>query len=374
MKKLFGFPSSRTELTWPLLQSLIITIWVILRNGLRISGPGELGLESLQLFPRARYYVSESFGPLIIGKIFQLNTWQRWSNFYLIITLLIIFFGIFLLISKLHQVGFLLSIALSVSPIATTILAQIGHYDSFTIFGWLIYIIAFRSNKKFLRLVGLTIAISGNPTQTLISIICVLLLSKVYQRNTDQKTFAKDFLFVLIFYGFIQSWLTYYEVSSRLLILPLYVVKSFSFLLQTFPYSISSLYGILWIFIFYCLFMVNGKNRKIQFALAVIIFPFLATLLAVDGTRVFACISFPIFLYLLQIDTNWNLLLKINNNAIIRKIFVLACLFYPVNFVLVGQIYQPYSDLVQPLAKVVLNYDEWFYSAFNPLIDWYKSR
>ena len=65
--------------------------------------------------------------------------------------------------------------------------------------------------------------------------------------------FAKDFLFVLIIYGFIQSWLTYYEVSSRLLILPLYVVKSFSFLLQTFPYSISSLYGILWIFIFYCL-------------------------------------------------------------------------------------------------------------------------
>jgi len=374
MKKLFGFPGTRTELTWPLLQSLIITIWVILRNGLRISGPGELGLESLQLFPRARYYVSESFGPLIIGKIFQLNTWQRWSNFYLIITLLIIFFGIFLLISKLHQVGFLLSIALSVSPIATTILAQIGHYDSFTIFGWLIYIIAFRSNKKFLRLVGLTIAISGNPTQTLISIICVFLLSKVYQRNTDQKTFAKDFLFVLIFYGFIQSWLTYYEVSSRLLILPLYVVKSFTFLLQTFPYSISSLYGILWIFIFYCLFMINGKNKKIQFGVVVIIIPFLATLLAVDGTRVFACISFPIFLYLLQIDTNWNLLLRINHNANIRKIFVFACIFYPINFVLVGQIYQPYSDLVQPLAKVVLNYNEWFYSVFNPLIDWYKSR
>ena len=374
MKKLFGFPSSKTELTWPLAQSLIITIWVILRNGLRTSGPGELGLESLQLFPKARYYVSESFGPLIIGKIFQLNTWQRWSNFYLIITLLIIFFGIFLLISKLHQVGLLLTMALSVSPFATTILAQIGHYDSFTIFGWLIYIIAFRSNKKFLRVAGLLIAISGNPTQTLISIICVLLLSKVYQRNTDQKIFAKDFLFVIIFYGFIQSWLTYYEVSSRLLILPLYVVKSFTFLLQTFPNSISSLYGILWIYIFYCLLMINGKKRKIQFLLATIIFPFLATLLAVDGTRVFACISFPIFLYLLQVDKNWNLLLKINQNVNIKKIFVLACLFYPVNFVLVGQIYQPYSDLVQPLAKVVLNYDDWFYSVFNPLIDWYKAR
>ena len=374
MKKLFGFPSSKTELIWPLAQSLIITIWVVLRNGLRISGPGELGLESLQLFPKARYYVSESFGPLIIGKIFQLNTWQRWSNFYLIITLLIIFFGIFLLISKLHQVGLLLTMALSVSPFATTILAQIGHYDSFTIFGWLIYIIAFRSNKKFLRVAGLIIAISGNPTQTLISIICVLLLSKVYQRNTDQKIFAKDFLFVIIFYGFIQSWLTYYEVSSRLLILPLYVVKSFTFLLQTFPNSISSLYGILWIYIFYCLLMINGKKRKIQFLLATIIFPFLATLLAVDGTRVFACISFPIFLYLLQVDKNWNLLLKINQNVNIKKIFVLACLFYPVNFVLVGQIYQPHSDLVQPLAKVVLNYDDWFYSVFNPLIDWYKAR
>ena len=374
MKKLFGFPSSKTELTWPLAQSLIITIWVILRNGLRTSGPGELGLESLQLFPKAKYYVSESFGPLIIGKIFQLNTWQRWSNFYLIITLLVIFFGIFLLISKLHHVGLLLSMALSVSPIATTILAQIGHYDSFTIFGWLIYIIAFRSNKKFLRVAGLIIAISGNPTQTLISIICVLLLSKVYQRNTDQKIFAKDFLFVIIFYGFIQSWLTYYEVSSRLLILPLYVVKSFTFLLQTFPNSISSLYGILWIYIFYCLLMINGKKRKIQFVLATIIVPFLATLLAVDGTRVFACITFPIFLYLLQVDKNWNLLLKINQNANTRKIFVLACIFYPVNFVLVGQIYQPYSDLVQPLAKVVLNYDDWFYSVFNPLIDWYKAR
>lgn len=374
MKKLFGFPSSKTELIWPLAQSLIITIWVVLRNGLRISGPGELGLESLQLFPKAKYYVSESFGPLIIGKIFQLNTWQRWSNFYLIITLLVIFFGIFLLISKLHHVGLLLSMALSVSPIATTILAQIGHYDSFTIFGWLIYIIAFRSNKKFLRVAGLTIAISGNPTQTLISIICVLLLSKVYQLNTDQKIFAKDFLFVIIFYGFIQSWLTYYEVSSRLLILPLYVVKSFTFLLQTFPNSISSLYGILWIYIFYCLLMINGKKRKIQFVLATIIVPFLATLLAVDGTRVFACITFPIFLYLLQVDKNWNLLLKINQNANTRKIFVLACIFYPVNFVLVGQIYQPYSDLVQPLAKVVLNYDDWFYSVFNPLIDWYKAR
>ena len=93
MKKLFGFPSSRTELTWPLLQSLIITIWVILRNGLRISGPGELGLESLQLFPKAKYYVSESFGPLIIGKIFQLNTWQRWSNFYLIILFVFVFYN-----------------------------------------------------------------------------------------------------------------------------------------------------------------------------------------------------------------------------------------------------------------------------------------
>jgi hypothetical protein len=264
--------------------------------------------------------------------------------------------------------------ALSVSPISTTILAQIGHYDSFTIFGWLIYIIAFRSNKKFLRVAGLLIAISGNPTQTLISIICVLLLSKVYQRNTDQKIFAKDFLLVIIFYGFIQSWLTYYEVSSRLLILPLYVVKGFTFLLQTFPNSISSLYGILWIYIFYCLLMINGKKRKIQFVLATIIVPFLATLLAVDGTRVFACITFPIFLYLLQVDKNWNLLLKINQNANTRKIFVLACIFYPVNFVLVGQIYQPYSDLVQPLAKVVLNYDDWFYSVFNPLIDWYKAR
>ena len=290
MKKLFGFSSSRKELTWPLLQTLAITIWVVLRNGLRISGPGELGLESLQLFPKARYYVSESFGPLIVGKILQLNTWQRWSNFYLIMTLLIIFFGIFLLISKLQQTGFLLAIVLSVSPIATTILAQIGHYDSFTIFGWLIYIVAFRSNKRFLRVAGLILAISGNPTQSLISIFCVLLLSKIYERKDDQKIFAKDFLFVLIFYGFIQSWLTYYEVSSRLLILPLYVVKSFTFLLQTFPYSISSLYGILWIFIFYCLLMINGKHKKIQFGLVVIIFPFLATLLAVDGTRVFVCI------------------------------------------------------------------------------------
>ena len=196
MKKQFGLSSSRTALTWPLFQTLIITFWVILRNGLRISGPGELGLESLQLFPKARYYVSESFGPLIIGKIFQLHTWQRWSNFYLIMTLLIIFFGIFLLISKLHQIGFLLSIALSVSPFATTILAQIGHYDSFTIFGWLIYIMAFRSNKKYLRVSGLILAISGNPTQSLVSIFCVLLLSKIYERNADQKIFCKYFLFL----------------------------------------------------------------------------------------------------------------------------------------------------------------------------------
>jgi len=374
MKKLFSFSSSRKELTWPLLQTLVITIWVILRNGLRISGPGELGLESLQLFPKARYYVSESFGPLIIGKIFQLNTWQRWSNFYLIITLLFIFFGIFLLISKLHQTGVLLSIVFSVSPIATTVLAQVGHYDLFTIIGWLVYIVAFRINKKLLRITGLTIAISGNPTQSLISIICLFLLSKVYERETDLKILTKDFLYTLIFFWVIQSWLIYYDVSSRLLILPLYIVKSSTFVLQTFPNSISSLYGILWMFIFYCLFIIKDKNKKIQFGLAVIIFPFLATLLAVDGTRVFACISIPIFLYLLQMDTNWNLLLKINQNINLRKIIIFACLFYPLNFVLVGQIYQPYSDLVQPLAKIVSNYDNWFYSVFNPLIDWYKTR
>jgi hypothetical protein len=373
MKKLFSFSSSRKELTWPLLQTLIITIWVIIRNGLRISGPGELGLESLQLFPKARYYVSESFGPLIIGKIFQLNTWQRWSNFYLIITLLFMFFGIFLLISKLNKAGVLLSIVFSVSPIATTILAQVGHYDLFTIIGWLVYIVAFRINKKFLRIAGLTIAISGNPTQSLISIICLLLLSKVYECKTDLKILTKDFLYTLIFFGVVQSWLIYYEVSSRLLILPLYIAKSSTYLLQTFPNSIASMYGIFWIFIFYSVFIINDRNKKIQFSFSAVILPFLATTLAVDGTRVFACVSFPILLYLLQVNKNWNLLQKISKDELLRKLLIIAFLFYPLNFVLVGQFYQPYSELVQPLAKVVLNYDQWFYSVFNPVIDWYKS-
>lgn len=373
MKKLSDFLSSKNTLTWSLFQTFVITIWTILRNGVRISGPGELGLESLKIFPEAKYYVSESFGPLIIGKIFQLNTWHRWSNFYLAITLLTLFFSIFFLIIKLHQIGLLISIAISVSPVATTILAQIGHYDLFTILGWMIYIFAFKTNRRFLQITGLTIAISGNPTQSLISIICIFLLSKIYERKVDQKIFIKDFLFVLFLYGVIQVWLILYEVSGRFLILPLYIVKSSAYLLQTFPYSISSMYGILWIFIFYCLFMIKDMNKKMQFGIAAIAIPFLATLLAVDGTRVFACISFPIFLYLLQIDKNWSFFEKINRNVNVKKIFIASCLFYPVNFVLVGQIYQPYADLVTPLAKVVADYEEWFYSVFNPIIDWYKS-
>ena len=336
--------------------AFLLVAWTIFRNGIRIQGPGELGLSALQYFPTARYYVSESFGPLLFGKIFGLNNSFRWSSLYLVLTLTTIYMAYFFALKNFGKLGFLYSLAFSISPYIITLLQQIGHYDYFTIVGWLIYYLGFYNKNNLLKYIGLTIAASGNPEQALLSVISIYLICR-YKSNAElQKEIKSHVAYVLLLFIFIQVWMTWYGASGRLFLVVLYLIKSTTFFLQTFPNSYTSLYGIFWLPIIFYLFQTSNKFSKL---LPIVIIPLLATILAVDGTRIFSCVSLPILLFLIvngEFDDLLSIVIKSRDAFIL---FLAICLFFPFSYVLVGANMEPFGHLRSIFSQMELSYTEW---------------
>lgn len=337
--------------------SLLLLLWTILRNGIRIQGPGELGLKAAEAFPKASYYVSESFGPLLIAKLFGLDTAFKWSTVYLVSTLLLIFCAYFWSIKHFNSVGLVVILFFSVSPYSINLLNQIGHYDLFTISGWLIYFYALQKKKRTLNIIGLLVAISGNPEQALLSTVSLYILSTIEGDEVTKKKFRNDLVIALCLFILIQFWLIYFGAGGRVLLVVLYFVKSTSYFLINFPNSVTSLYGIFWLPIIYYIFTLNFKTHKIKAVLSLILIPMIATALAVDGTRIFSCISLPMLLFLIYSKKYEAILRIVSSKKISLNLIISFCIFFPFTYILVGYSYEPYSFLRDDFLKIEKSYD-----------------
>jgi hypothetical protein len=340
----------------PVFLAALILIWTLLRNGIRVQGPGELGLTALKYFPEAKYYVSESFGPLLIGKLFNLNSEYKWSISYLIATLVFIYIVNLWVLKEFKAKGFLILALFSISPYAINLLIAIGHYDLFTLVGWTIYSYAVYRKHDKLRKFALFLAISGNPEQAFLSSIGLFLLSLKTKKLNEKSIFKTDLIISLIIFLMVQIWLINFGAGGRVLLVILFLVKSTTFFVQTFPNSLTSLYGIFWpLVIFYILKSTNNRLRFINL-ISLIVIPFFATIVAVDGTRIFACISLPLILNILS-DSDINKFFDwILTKRLYLNLAIGLCLLFPFSFISVGQPYEPYLKFQTKFSQIENQY------------------
>lgn len=353
MRVLFKFKKITES---PIFVSSLILIWMVFRNGIRVQGPGELGISALKYFPEAKYYVSESFGPLLLGKLLNLNTDFKWSTLYLITTLSFIFVVNIWVIREFKIKGILILGLFSISPYAINLLIAIGHYDLFTIIGWTLYSYAVYKNKSKFRKCALLLAISGNPEQALLSSAGLFLLSLRSYQLKERNKFKTDLILTLIIFAVVQIWLIFFGAGGRVLLVILYLAKSTTFFAQMFPNSFTSLYGIFWPFvIFYILKEPNIRSKTINF-ISLIALPLFATIIAVDGTRVFSCISLPILLKILSDSDIHKFFDLILSKKIYLSLAIGICLTFPFSFISVGQPYEPYLKFQTTFSQIENEY------------------
>lgn len=283
-------------------QMIFVCTFFFLKNGIVTESDNvkNVYLPSALALPDATSYWSASVGNQIIARIFQIENVTSWIFLHsVLIIMAIISCALYVKSEKEIPRGFLLLVLASL-PASVTLVATVGKYDVLTYIGAFLISIP---EGRLLPLVGVLIMALGNPEQTIMAMICLIVLSSIPKFEPLKETAIWGLAIAMTWYTLIQIWMiSTGVVGNRITMLPLFLTTSISNFMVSPLSSIWSWYGVLWLVII--LIFVNSKRQtRIRIFLSVVAIPGFCTLVTADGARVFSLIVAPAILSVIRV---WN--------------------------------------------------------------------
>lgn len=324
---------------------VLIVLLIILKNGVHPIGSDWISwvYASGKSFPNPTNYLSYSFIPLFISKLFSFPSYLIWWLIFATFTLFF-YFGVFHAIKNLGKDSFkkytvvFFAFTLSVSP-----LYYIGHYDLFTISAG---VLAATTKNKYLIVIAAFLAVGANPEQAMMTSLCVLIFSLGSKKELD-KFIARSWLLISVAsYFTIRILIGQGNDGSRIKII-LNQMKDVS--LDSFGklnFIIFSVFGVGWIIIFLGISQIKRHSTFNLLVLGSIIMPVIFAILILDRTRVGVAIgTLPILLLLKYISSQVDII------GIPNKLFfylLLTILVIPQIFIdYDGALRLPYAEFIK---------------------------
>jgi hypothetical protein len=299
-----------------------LAAFFLIKNGFNaeVGNIQDAYLPASQALPKPTGYFSASLGNLILAKIFKINSVESWIILHLII--LIITFAIILWIvyrSTQTDQSILILMIFSLTSFST-LPGSIGKYDVITFFGGVLLVL---STKTSTSVLAISIMALGNPEQAILASVClfVLSLNKVFDfcKSKAKLSMSVSILIYLV----IQGWmLSNSMVSNRITLIPYYLNLSISNFVNSPLNTLWFWMGIGWITILTVIFYFDGKERM-KILGSLILIPATATILTVDGARVYGLIILPSFMVVSIWAANKVIKEAGNINFIIGSYFLL---------------------------------------------------
>jgi hypothetical protein len=278
--------------------SFLLLILLIIKNGIAFL-PENIEssyLPASRALPQPISYVSESLGNLLLMRAIGVNTLLGWEIAHLLI-LMIVYVIIVLNVFVTHDKNqsFLLSLFV-VFPLINSSLTLIGNYDAFTILGGAL--IGY-SKKRYIFFIGCLFLALGNPSQSVIALLIVLIISLLNLTHVTSRTAGVGLMLTLVFYGVVYFWMQSSDgIVTRRSLYWVYLRPSIENFLRDPSSFIWFLFGSTWIIIF--LIMSSLKRAHYVIVTLILIFVALISLTTFDGPRVFTLIFLPAFLLLVR--------------------------------------------------------------------------
>lgn len=174
-----------------------------------------------------------------------------------------------------------------------TLLQSVGNYDPITYIGCLVLIFG---RHKITWAAGALILALGNPEQAILCSVSLVILSQSQIFSAYRQKAVLSLLVSFIVWLVVMGWMFAYGVrENRLGLLPYFAGLAFENFLSNPPAHIWSWYGPAWILVISLMLSLCGRTRWILFV-SLIALPGVATVITVDGARVFGILSFPVLL------------------------------------------------------------------------------
>jgi hypothetical protein len=276
----------------------LLVFLIIIKNGIHPIGSDWISwvYRAGNSFPKPINYLSYSFGPIFISKIFSFPSFLVWWLIFAVFTILF-YVGIYFMIKILSKNNFkkyaivFFAFTFSVSP-----LYYVGHYDLFTIGAG---ILAATTRNKSLIIIAALIAVSANPEQAMMTSLCVLIFA-LGSKNLMDEFIAKSWLLIsIISYLGIRLFIGQGNDGSRFKIIINQMKDIGLDSLGKINFIVFSVFGVGWIVIFLGSSYIM-KIAKIKYLLlGSVVLPLLFSILILDRTRVGVAIgTLPILLLL----------------------------------------------------------------------------
>ena len=274
-----------------------LLFFVILKDGINFRGYDHYGIPAAKSLPHFVDFYSTSYGDLVISHL--LHTYSRfsWVILHTLLTIILILLLFYIGISaKNRKSNDSLLFLLLLSQLTTLALQEIGFYDIVTLIGGLLAAINVRKRVPFL--LSVLVLNSGNPEQSFISILSLLILVFLFEK--DRRTFLNVFLGLflsLINLIFVFLWS---KGNGRESYLGPEILKAslHSFLIAM-PFSVLAILGCL-NFLVFAFRKFLSRTEMTAFITSIIFIPGVLSAIALDGSRVAVSISCAPLIYILK--------------------------------------------------------------------------
>ncbi len=321
---------------------------VLMKTGIRTS---LLGIEKnylpiIQLFPDYHSYVSASIGPISFGHLLGVNTAIEWLLVCAAVLGACLTTVYFLLRKTDRAIAAAAALFfVSISALSTQFI-WLGSYDCFVLFGLSLWALA---KGRALWIIGALVAASSNPEQMLVGSLALILVTLAPPLNGFRTKAYALLGSSLAMMFFVTLWMSRSEIQeSRLTLLTENLKTSILQFVRDLPYNVWGWYGVVWLLVLVTLVLSRSWRIRILLLIGMVVVPALATIVTLDGVRVFAMVSMPIALVLVVFISR-----RVTSDSANSQRYVGL---YAVVFLITPAAVSAWSSLGTPLAMRLLSW------------------
>ena len=273
-------------------QCAFVLVAYVFKNGLSDEAMNvrDAYLPASKALPEPTGYFSASIGNLVLARAFGVETVNQWIVLHFILLIFVILTTC-LLVHR-HQLvhpGILIIFIFSLSSISS-LTGSLGIYDPVTFLGGIILILA---RKSHFSLLGAVIMSLGNPEQSILACLILLVLSKIQYFVEWRRRALNGLIIACVIYLLIQSWMILHGlVINRVTALPYFLELSLKNFVSS-PFSnLWTWFGIAW-FIVISLVAYFPRRERFLLIISILGIPSFVTVITADGARVFSLIVLP---------------------------------------------------------------------------------
>ena len=307
--------------------ALICTIAVVIKSGFGIAPLNEGEFQNFPLPPN--YWSALTYGPRLTVYLTGRNDEIAFSVVGIILTLIAIATIVLLAVRRFQDQNDRIFVAIVlISPIGMVLLNRIGQADVFVILG--AAVIAISSPRIHWFILGTVIMLLGNPEQTVVSFLGLVILSLISSFKTWRRRAITGLLVSVTVFILLSILARSVGAKNRLEYLPELLSASFYAFAANLPLSLYAAFGATWLIIFWVIAHLRKWDR-LWFLVSLVALPLLVIMLTVDQTRVFVGVT---TLSVLVTLTNYLPMFKdwLNTLGIqpVLAVVLLALLFLPI--------------------------------------------